>query len=85
MQDNYNFTMNDGTTGLTAPWVTPDVALSSPSMTGQRLTHQQMIQVAKEFGTPVYVYHAEKIAEQYRKLTDAFSKSNVVFFMPARH
>jgi len=72
--------MNDGTTGLAAPWVTPDVALSSPSMTGQRLAHKQLIQVAKEFGTPVYVYHAEKIAEQYGKLTSAFSKSNVVFF-----
>ena len=29
--------------------------------------------IAQEFGTPVYVYHAEKIKEQYNKLTTAFS------------
>lgn len=46
----------------------------------QQLSPAQLLQVAKEFGTPVYVYHAEKIKEQYKKLTDAFSQSNVVFF-----
>ena len=45
-----------------------------------QLSPQQLIQIAKEFGTPVYVYHAEKIAEQYKKLTAAFNGSNVVFF-----
>jgi diaminopimelate decarboxylase len=49
-------------------------------MSEQHLSAQQLIQVANEFGTPVYVYHAEKIAAQYKKLTTAFSKSNVVFF-----
>jgi len=49
-------------------------------MSEQHLSAQQLIQVANEFGTPVYVYHAEKIAAQYKKLTAAFSKSNVVFF-----
>lgn len=44
------------------------------------LTSQQLIQAAKEFGTPLYVYHAERIKEQYSKLTHAFSGSNVVFF-----
>ena len=58
--------------------------LSSPTMSEQ-LSPQQLIQVAKEFGTPVYVYHAEKIEEQYKKLTSAFNGSNVYFFMPARH
>ena len=53
--------------------------LSSPIMSEQ-LTPQQLIQVAKEFGTPVYVYHAEKISAQYKKLTTAFNGSNVVFF-----
>lgn len=46
----------------------------------EQLSSQQLIQVAKEFGTPVYVYHAEKIQEQYKKLTTAFKGSNVVFF-----
>ncbi|MBS1744292.1 MAG: diaminopimelate decarboxylase [Bacteroidetes bacterium] len=37
------------------------------------LTHAQLLDIAKEFGTPVYVYHAEKISEQYAKLQQAFS------------
>ncbi|MCP9751869.1 diaminopimelate decarboxylase [Ferruginibacter sp. HRS2-29] len=36
------------------------------------LTAPQLINIATQFGTPVYVYHAEKISEQYQKLTDAF-------------
>jgi len=44
------------------------------------VSHQQLIDIANRFGTPVYVYHAEKISEQYRKLTTAFQKSNVRFF-----
>ncbi|MCC5921654.1 MAG: diaminopimelate decarboxylase [Cyclobacteriaceae bacterium] len=32
-----------------------------------------MVDIAKEFGTPLYVYDAEKIQSQYRKLRDAFS------------
>jgi diaminopimelate decarboxylase len=46
----------------------------------RQLSNEQIIQAAKEFGTPLYIYHAEKIKEQYEKLTHAFSKSNVVFF-----
>ncbi len=46
----------------------------------QQLTRQQLIDVAEKFGTPVYVYHAEKIAEQYNKLKTAFAKSDVKIF-----
>ncbi|MDP4264516.1 MAG: diaminopimelate decarboxylase [Bacteroidota bacterium] len=46
----------------------------------RQLSNEQLIRAAKDFGTPLYVYHAEKIKEQYEKLTNAFSKSNVVFF-----
>src|SRR5882672_10607779 len=46
----------------------------------EQLSSQQLLEVVKEFGTPVYVYHSEKIKEQYQKLTHAFSGSNVVFF-----
>lgn len=46
----------------------------------QVLSHNQLIAVADEFGTPVYVYHAEKIAEQYQKLKDAFTGQDVVIF-----
>jgi len=49
-----------------------------------QLSNKQLNEIAKEFGTPVYVYHAEKIAEQYQKLTRAFDKNDVVFFMPAK-
>ena len=46
----------------------------------QVLSHTQLIAIADEFGTPVYVYHAEKIAEQYQKLKDAFAGQDVVIF-----
>lgn len=44
------------------------------------LDREQLIRLASEFGTPLYVYHAEKIKQQYQKLTTAFSGSNTVFF-----
>jgi len=46
----------------------------------QQLSQDYLTGLAKEFGTPLYVYHAEKIEEQYHKLTEAFSDSNTVFF-----
>ncbi len=46
----------------------------------QTLTNEQLICIAGEFGTPVYVYHAEKIAEQYNKLRDAFAGTDARFF-----
>jgi diaminopimelate decarboxylase len=46
----------------------------------QDLNTAQLIAIADEFGTPVYVYHAEKIAEQYQKLKDAFAGQNVKIF-----
>jgi len=48
------------------------------------LSHRQLAAIADEFGTPVYVYHAEKIAEQYQKLKNAFAKQNVVFFYASK-
>lgn len=39
-----------------------------------------MIGLAQDFGTPLYIYHAEKIKEQYDKLFNAFKKSNARFF-----
>jgi diaminopimelate decarboxylase len=46
----------------------------------EQLSTDYLVGVAKEFGTPLYVYHAEKIKEQYNKLTTAFRNSNSVFF-----
>jgi diaminopimelate decarboxylase len=46
----------------------------------QELSNEELIDLAGEFGTPLYVYHAEKIAGQYDKLKTAFRESDVVFF-----
>ncbi len=46
----------------------------------EALNHSQLAEIANEFGTPVYIYHAEKIAEQYNKLVSAFRKSDAKFF-----
>lgn len=46
----------------------------------ENLSPDQLIDVANEFGTPVYVYHAEKITSQFEKLKKAFNGSNTVFF-----
>jgi diaminopimelate decarboxylase len=48
------------------------------------LSRQQLIDIANEYGTPVYVYHAEKITNQFENLRNAFSKSNVKFFYAAK-
>ncbi len=38
----------------------------------EQLSTKQLTDIANQYGTPVYVYHAEKITEQYQKLKDAF-------------
>lgn len=48
------------------------------------LSAEQLLQAAKEFGTPLYVYHAERIKEQYEKLLNAFSGTDVKFFYAAK-
>jgi diaminopimelate decarboxylase len=45
-----------------------------------KLTNKQLISIAQEFGTPVYIYHAEKIEEQFNKLKDAFKNTDSKFF-----
>jgi diaminopimelate decarboxylase len=44
------------------------------------LSPNTLIELAEQYGTPLYVYHAEKIKEQYQKLVNAFSGSDTVFF-----
>ena len=44
------------------------------------LTHQQLLEIAGEFGTPLYVYHAERITEQYHRLQEAFRETGTTFF-----
>ncbi len=38
------------------------------------MKNQTLLNIAKEFGSPVYVYDAHKIEAQYKRLTSAFSK-----------
>ncbi|SFU38199.1 diaminopimelate decarboxylase [Pustulibacterium marinum] len=37
------------------------------------MTNEDLLNVAQEFGSPVYVYDAAKIESQYKRLTNAFS------------
>lgn len=36
------------------------------------MLENQLLKIAQDFGSPVYVYDAEKIENQYKRLTDAF-------------
>lgn len=36
------------------------------------MQNNQLIQIAKDFGSPVYIYDADKIEQQYNRLTSAF-------------
>jgi diaminopimelate decarboxylase len=49
-----------------------------------QLSHQQLNEIAKQFGTPVYVYQAERIKEQYEKLLSAFRGTDARFFYAAK-
>ena len=35
---------------------------------------QELVKLAEEFGSPLYIYDAEKIQSQYKRLTNAFAK-----------
>ncbi|HTN38303.1 MAG TPA: hypothetical protein VL053_14585, partial [Arachidicoccus sp.] len=44
------------------------------------LSHEQLTAIANEYGTPLYIYHAEKIAGQFNRLQAAFKGTNTRFF-----
>lgn len=46
----------------------------------ENIRKEDLCRIAREFGTPVYVYHAEKITEQFNKLKNAFSGHPTRFF-----
>jgi len=48
------------------------------------LSNSQLVDLANKFGTPLYVYHAEKIKEQYQKLTSGFSVVDARFFFACK-
>jgi diaminopimelate decarboxylase len=45
------------------------------------LTYGQLKQAAEKFGTPLYVYHAEKIVAQYQNLVTHFDMNQTRFFL----
>ena len=49
-----------------------------------QLSPAQLLAIAEEFGTPLYVYHAEKITEQYAKLQAAFDQQQTRFFYASK-
>ncbi len=49
-----------------------------------QLTNEQLKQIAAQYGSPVYVYHAERIKEQYENLLQAFSGTDTRFFYAAK-
>lgn len=50
----------------------------------QNLSNDQLLDLAQRFGSPLYVYHAEKIKEQYEKLTSGFSGVDSRFFFACK-
>lgn len=44
------------------------------------LSNEVLIEAATKYGTPLYVYHVEKISEQYNKLIEAFKHHPTKFF-----
>ena len=43
----------------------------------KEINSKELVKIAEEFGTPIYVYHGEKIENQYKRLKDAFIGVNV--------
>jgi diaminopimelate decarboxylase len=50
----------------------------------EQLSNKQLVDLANQFGTPLYVYHAEKIKEQYEALDKAFAAIKARFFYAAK-
>src|SRR5215218_9088906 len=48
------------------------------------LFHTQLTELANRFGTPLHVYDAEKINEQYQKLTSGFAMLDARFFFACK-
>lgn len=44
------------------------------------LSNAQLTQITQKFGSPIYIYDAAKIKEQYTKLVTAFASDKVRFF-----
>ncbi|MEC5395802.1 diaminopimelate decarboxylase [Bergeyella sp. RCAD1439] len=54
--------------------------LARAQKTALTMTDKDLLGIAQEFGTPVYVYHAESIKAQYEKLTASFGEKTKFFY-----
>ena len=43
----------------------------------KEITNNELLKIAANYGTPTYVYHAEKIIDQYQKLKNSFPQVKV--------
>jgi diaminopimelate decarboxylase len=50
----------------------------------ERLSPDYLNELAREFETPLYVYHAERIREQYERLLSSFNGTGARFFYAAK-
>ncbi|MHA4846309.1 diaminopimelate decarboxylase [Flavitalea antarctica] len=57
-----------------------EVNIATQSGPGSEL----LIEAARKFGSPVYIYHAETIRAQYEKLTNAFAEAPATFFYASK-
>jgi diaminopimelate decarboxylase len=49
-----------------------------------QLSNEQLLAATRQFGTPLYVYYAERISQQYQQLTSAFKNVPARFFYAAK-
>lgn len=49
-----------------------------------QLTREQLLEAAHRYGTPLYVYHSERITHQFESLRNAFAGARVRFFYAAK-
>jgi len=45
-----------------------------PNLNFNKMENNTLLQIVRDYGSPVYVYDAEKIVSQYKRLTSAFNK-----------
>ena len=45
------------------------------------MNNDTLVKLAQEFGTPLYVYEADKIKQQYERLVKAFEGTDARFFL----
>lgn len=50
----------------------------------EQLTTENLLEAAQAYGTPLYVYNADRIKLQFKKLTDAFNSDKVRFFYASK-